>query len=234
MRQIGKASLIALFAAVVLSGTASAAVTNPVIDWTGPESAAWEPNFVAPHTSVAGNVLTIVGRITLPFNAPLDGLNPVGGNPEYTFVFTGMTSQGTVDLGPIRRTNYSGGSWAVYSDASPESNFGTNPPNATAPSTFNDGVVVLSGVFNNFYTVSNELNNGGNYNADILVTGGASYGRMVENSALCGYLIGVWNRTPGSFPTGYIRSADGKMDFFGCPVSVAPSTWSRIKGLLDQ
>jgi hypothetical protein len=233
MRHKGTASLIALFAAVVLSGTASAA-TNPVIDWTGPESAAWEPNFTAPHNSTAGNVLTIVGKITLPYNSPLTSLNPVDGATEYTFVFNQLTSLGTVDLGPVRRTNYSGGAWAIYADGSPDRAFGTNPPNATMPSTFNDGSVVLSGTFANFYTVSNELNNSGNYNADILVTGGSAYGLMQSDNSLCGYLIGVWNRTPGSFPTGYIRSADGKMDFFGCPVPVAPSTWGRIKGLLTQ
>jgi len=234
MRHKGTASLIALFAAVVLSGTASAA-TNPVVDWTGPESAAWEPNFVAPHNSVAGNVLTIVGKITLPFNAPLTGLNPVDGSTEYTFVFDQLTSQGTQDLGPVRRTNYTGGVWAIYADGTPDRNFGVGPlPNATSPSTFSDGSVVLSGTFNNFYTVSNELNNGGNYNADILVTGGSALGFMQTDNSLCGYLIGVWNRTPGSFPAGYIRSADGKMDFFGCPVPVENSTWSRIKGLIAQ
>jgi len=227
--------MIALLATVVLSGTAVAA-TNPVIDWTGPNSAAFEPNFVAPYTSVAGNELKVVGKITLDFQAPLAGLNPSVGNGggEYTFVFDQLTSQGTVDLGPVRRTNYTGGRWQIFIDATTPAAFGTNPANATSPSTFQDGAVVLSGTFTNFYTQSNELNNGGNYNADILVTGGSAFELMRADNALCGYLIGVWNRTPGSFPTGYIRSADGKMDFFGCPVAVEPTTWSRIKGLLNQ
>ena len=227
--------MIALLAAVVLSGTAIAA-TNPVIDWTGPMSAAFEPNFVAPHNSTAGNELKIVGIITLNFQAPLTSLNPAVGNGggEYTFVFDQLISQGTVDLGPVRRTNYTGGRWRVFQDATTPAVFGTAPPNLTSPSTFENGTVILSGTFSNFYTQSNELNNGGNYNADIVVSGGTAYPLLQSDNALCGgYLIGVWNRTPGSFPAGYIRSADGKMDFINCPVAVEPTTWSRIKGLLN-
>ncbi len=224
--------MFALLATVVLSGTAAAA-TNPVIDWTGPNSAAFEPNFVAPYTSSASNELKVVGKITLSFQAPLAGLNPAVGNAggQYTFVFDQLISQGTVDEGDTRRTNYTGGRWRVFQDAATPAVLGTNPPNASSPSTYQDGGVILSGTFNNFYTRSNELNPGGNYNADILVTGGSAFGLMQTDNALCGYLIGVWNQTGA--PTGYIRTCDGKMDFFGCPVPVAPTTWSRIKGLLN-
>ncbi|TPW10083.1 MAG: hypothetical protein FD129_2008, partial [bacterium] len=179
MRHRGTTSMIALLAAVVLSGTATAA-TNPVIDWTGPMSAAFEPNYVAPFNSVASNELKVVGKITLNFQAPLTSLNPAVGNGggEYTFVFDQLISQGTVDEGVTRRSDYLGGRWQIFQDTVTPAVFGTNPANATSPSTFQDGVVILSGTFANFYTRSNELNPSGNYNADILVTGGTAYGLM--------------------------------------------------------
>lgn len=233
MRHRGTTSTIALIAAVVLSGTATAA-TNPVIDWTGPMSAAFEPNFVAPFTSVATNELKVVGTITLDFKAPLAALNPSVGNGggEYTFVFDQLISLGTVDEGVTQRTGYSGGRWRVFQDAGTVASLGTTPPNATSPGNYEDGSVILSGTFTNFYTRSNELNPGGNYNADVLVTGGSAYDLMQTDNALCGYLIGVWNRTAA--PAGYIRTCDAKLDFFGCPVAVEETTWSRIKGLLEQ
>lgn len=230
MRHKGIATLSALLAAGVFA-TASLAATNPVIDWSGPESAAYEPNFVAPHNSVAGNELTIVGKIQL-FQAPLNGFDAGDPTREYTFVFDDLISQGTVDLGPIRRTNYTGGRWRVFEDLTPDRNFGTNPPNATSPSTFEDGGLILEGTFTGFYTVSNETGFSGNYNADIVATGGSALNLLAADGSLCGYLIGVWNRTAGSFPTGYIRSCDGKFDFFGCPVPVENSTWSRVKSLI--
>jgi len=170
---------------------------------------------------------------TGPFQAPLASLNPAVGNSggEYTFVFDQLISTGTVDEGVTRRSDYLGGRWRIFQDTVTPAVFGTNPANATSPSTFQDGVVILSGTFANFYTRSNELNPSGNYNADILVTGGSAFGLMQTDNSLCGYLIGVWNRTGA--PTGYIRTCDGKMDFFGCPVAVEPTTWSRIKGLFD-
>jgi hypothetical protein len=232
MRHKGIATLSALLAAGVIS-TAALGATNPVIDWSGPESAAYEPAFSMPFTSTAGNELTIVGKIQL-FQAPLAGFNAGDVTREYTFVFDDLISQGTVDLGPVRRTNYTGGRWRVFEDLSPDRNFGVNPPNATSPSTFEDGTVILEGTFSGFYTQSNEIGNSGNYNADLLVTGGSAYNLMAQDGSLCGYLIGVWNRTSGAFPTGYIRSADGKLDFFGCPVPVESSTWSRVKRLVNE
>lgn len=232
MRQTVQSIVIALFAAGVLSGTAGATIVNPVIDWSGPESQAYEPGFVMPFTSTSGAQLTVVGKIQL-FQAPLAGLNAADPTKEYTFVFDQLTSTGTVDNGATWKVVYNGGRFRIYEDANPNRNYGTNPPNATSPSTFLDGVLVLEGTFSNFITNSNKFNPGGNYNADLVCTGGREFPLVsCAGQGFTGYMQGVWNRT-GAL-TGYIRSCDGKIDLFDCPVPVQGSTWGRVKTLINE
>src|SRR5512140_2376139 len=243
MRNKITAVLLTLIAAGALNGSAAASITNPVIDWVPLESFAYEPNFVMPFQSLAGNPLTIVGKITLDFNPPMAFDNPVNGSYEYTFVIDQLTSQGSVFVEQgnfdIWTTNYTGGRISIYKDASLNRDYGTNPPNPTAPSTFNDGELILQGTLSNFRTVSNAWavnNNGGNYNADIVFNGGTQW--PLISSDVCtndtganGYLIGVWQRNLTGTPAGYIRSCDGKVDMNACSVPSESSTWGRIKSL---
>jgi len=244
MRHKGIALLIALLAAGVLSGSPSA-VTNPIIDWSSVEGFAYEPNFVMPHQSVAGNTLTLVGKVGT-FGSPLDVLNdPTLPSVEYTFVISQLVSQGSVfnELGNYDTwsTNYSGGHFWIYKDTTPDRAYGTYPPNATAPSTFNDGELILEGTVHNFRTVSNawiaDMNKGGNYNADLLFTGGT---QLPDLTPICedingfqGYLMGLWQRAVSATPAGYIRSIDGKIDMYICPppAPTQDSTWGKIKSL---
>src|SRR5688572_25072920 len=146
---------IALFAAGVLSTNALAAV-NPIIDWSGPESQAYEPGFVMPFNSQPGAELTIVGKIQT-FQDPLDG-NVISPAVEYTFVFDQLISSGIeVDGGATWTVFYTGGRFRVFKDTTPDRAYGTNPPNATAPSTFTDGELILEATVSNFRTVSNKF-----------------------------------------------------------------------------
>jgi len=241
MRHKGTALLIALVAAGVMVDSALA-VTNPIIDWSPTESFAYEPNFVMPHQSIAGNELTIIGKIDT-FNDPLNGNDPNAA--EYTFVFDQLISQGGVflDQGNFDQwnTSYTGGRFRIFKDLTPDRDYGINPPNATAPTpTFDGDELILSGEFFNFKTVSNawtpDINNGGNYNADLKFTGGTQLGLLQicpDQNGYHGQLIGVWQRGVSATPTGYIRSCDGKMDLYDCPVPTEPSTWSRIKSIME-
>lgn len=246
MRHKGTALLIALLAAGVFAASASA-VTNPIIDWSAVEGFAYEPNFIMPHQSVAGNELTILGKINL-FNSPLDVLNdPTLPGVEYTFVFAGLISQGSVfnELGNYDTwtTNYTGGHFWIYKDTSPDRDYGVNPPNATAPSTFQDGELILEGTVSNFHTVSNawiaDMNKGGSYNGDLIFTGGTQLPDLVpiceDEDGYQGYVIGLWQRAVTGTPTGYIRSADGKIDMYLCPppAPTEKGTWGGIKALFQ-
>ena len=203
-----------------------------MIDWSGPESQAYEPGFVMPFTLTPGAQLTVVGKV-LAFQSPLNGNNAADPTREFTFVFDQLTSTGTVDNGATWKVAYTGGRFRFFEDVSPDRAYGTNPPNGTAPSTFVDGVLVLEGTFSNFITNSNKFNPGGNYNADLVCTGGRDFPlTSCAGQGFTGYLQGVWNRT-GNL-TGYIRSCDGKFDLFDCPVPVEPSTWGRVKALIGQ
>lgn len=214
---------IALFAAGVLSTNALAAV-NPIIDWSGPESQAYEPGFLMPFNSQNGAELTIVGKIQT-FQAPLAG-NVISPAVEYTFVFDQLISDGIeVDGGATWNVFYTGGRFRVFKDTTPDRLFAANPPNASVPSTFTDGEPILEATVSNFRTLSNKFTNGGSYNADLTFTGGTQFSLLdcptgnIQNS--------LWNRT-GILTTGYIRSADGHVNLV-CPVPTQGSTWGRIK-----
>ncbi len=228
-----------LLAAAILVGALStqAEAYDPFIDWGPLESFAYEPNFVLPHQSIAGNPLTIVGKVDAGFFGPLAG-NTLGPGVEYTFVIDQLTSQGGVNIANIQwQTNYTGGAFRFYKDTTPDRNYGTNPPNATAPSSFEDGELILSGTLSSFKTVSNTGNNGGNYNANVKYTGGTQLHLLnlcPDANGNHGRLIGVWQRGVSGTPAGYIRSCDGKFDLWECPVPTENSTWGRIKSLIQN
>ena len=220
---------IALFAAGVLS-TSALAQTNPIIDWSGPESQAYEPGFVMPFNSQAGAELTIVGKIQL-FQNPLNGNDASDPTKEYTFVFDQLISSGIeVDMGATWRVSYSGGRFRVYEDPSPDRVYTANPPNPDVPSKFTDGTLILQAAVSNFTTDSNKFSQGGNYNGDLTFNGGTQLGLVSCNSGH-GVVLGVWNRT-GIVAAGYIRSADGKVDLI-CPVPSQQSTWGRVKSFYN-
>jgi hypothetical protein len=216
---------IALLAAGVLSTNALAA-TNPIIDWSGPESQAYEPGFVMPFNSQNGAELTIVGRIQT-FQNPLNGNVPSAG-VEYTFVFDQLISNGVeTDNGAQWVINYTGGRFRVFEDNTPDRVYTANPPNATVPSTFTDGTLILEATVSNFRTLSNKFTNGGNYGADLYFTGGTQLALL--GTERCGNLTNsLWNRT-GILTTGYIRSADGHVNVVACAVPAENSTWGGIK-----
>jgi hypothetical protein len=230
VRQRFTAIPIALLAAGVLS-TSALAQTNPIIDWSGPESQAYEPGFVMPFDSQPGAELTIVGKIQL-FQSPLNGNNASDPTKEYTFVFDQLISSGVeVDAGFTWNVSYSGGRLRVFEDPSPDRVYAANPPNASVPSTFTDGPLILQAAVANFVTKSNKSSNGGNYNADLTWNGGTQLS-LVSCGGGHSTLLGVWNRT-GIVASGYIRSADGEINLI-CPLPAVPSTWGNIKNLYDN
>ena len=79
-------------------------------------------------------------------------------------------------------TNYSGGTIQIYEDLSPDHDYGINPPNATAPSTFADGTLLLSGNFTRFVVQTNDFTQFqvGNAEGDINWNGGSLINLTVD------------------------------------------------------
>lgn len=227
MRNRYRFMLTATLSAVLVmafSGVGSALV-NPVVDF-GAASYAREGTRVAgTHTSTAGDVLTIVGKVVV-FNDPFTDLNPNAAGMEYTYIMTGMVSQGTVFSGTYQ-TGYTGGTFRIYEDTTPDANTATL-------ATFQDGTMILEGAFTGFRTTS--ISSTGSQNSDFQFTGGSLFSRVSQSG------VGFIGTDSGGFivsslivPTtqknqGYFGMSDTKLDVQP-PVATEPSTWGRIKNL---
>ncbi|MGH7725452.1 MAG: hypothetical protein ACREOU_08485, partial [Candidatus Eiseniibacteriota bacterium] len=127
---------------------------------------------------------------------------------------------------------------SIYRDSPADAAFGTNPPNATAPSSFTDGALVLVGFFDRLTVTFSRQNSNGNILGGNADSGNPPNGTWVGGSALplvsaggipCPFRVtGGWLARPGNFPTGYSAHFDGKIDI-DCPTPAQPSTWGKIK-----
>jgi hypothetical protein len=226
-----KVRILAVLAALAFSATAEAGVS---IDW--------DPvNFYAPPSSTPsnqplGNSLTGVGTVSA-FGAPFQFLNAQDPTREYTIYVSGLVSLGTVTIGApglqFYTTNYSGGTIQIYEDLSPDHAYGVNPPNGTAPSTFQDGTLLLAGSFTRFLVQTNDFTafQVGNAEGDIAWTGGSLLPlTFLPGGAPCpGLFTGGLTWRTSVVPQGYLFTHDGKIDL-NCPVPTQPSTWGKLKG----
>jgi hypothetical protein len=244
-RKIGMAALLGLMS--LLAFTAPPVLAGPcdsgtLIDWDA-DAFAYETNY-AFLSSSPGSVLSMVGVINL-FCAPLNGLNPLDPNKEYTFHFTGLTSAGTqiIPLGPVTiyATDYGTGSFSIYEGTPRNAPLATtpmpaNPPNALVPSRFTDGTVILSGTLSNLHTdVQIGAASGGSFRGDYTFTGGSLYA-LVQNTTPSGVFGGLWcapitpDGTICDVEPGYSAHVDGKFDV-SAATPASSTTWGAIKSL---
>jgi hypothetical protein len=223
-----------MFGALLLGAMAAApAFAGPVIDW--------DPAFVygagaSPTVVVPGTELRGVGIVS-QFDGPLGGLDANDPTTEYTFIFRGLIAQPTiVTPGPPTKffytTNYNGGIIELYAGTPRNSSFAPNPENAIVPSTFQDGTLLLSGIFTSFYVQTNDFSafQTGNMEGNISWTGGTLLPLLNGgNGQPCPGLFtgGITWRSDVLIP-GYVFRHDGKIDL-NCPVPASPSTWGRLK-----
>jgi hypothetical protein len=238
---------VAAFCALVTPVT-TLAQEGTVVDW-GPDGYAYETSYNnATYISAPGSQLFIVGIVN-GFLGSLSGFNPNTPGTEYTFYIhgltpaTGLTSTGTIitpgTFANTYRTAYAGGAFEIYEDSPRDAAFGTNPPNGTVPSSFTDGTLFLSGVFDSLIVTfakqnSNNLVLGGNFDTGEPATGGRfTGGREIARVSVGGRpcpmrITGGWLARPGNFPLGYSAHPDGKWDI-DCPTADQPSTWGKVK-----
>lgn len=224
-------SFLRPFAALSLAGllAASAAfAAGPPIDW---DPAYGYMSGATPTNLPLGGEFRMVGIVSA-FDVPFQFLNAQDPTREYTFVLTGLISQGTVAIGPpattFYETHFTGGSFQLYEDLTPESSFTPFPPNDPD---FTDGTLLLSGNFTSFVVQSNNFTafQTGNIEGALNWTGGSLL-PIASASGCTGLFTGgmTWRSTV--VPAGYLYRHDGKMDL-QCPTPAQGSTWGRIKSL---
>lgn len=159
-------------------------------------------------TSSAGDALTGVGVLT--------NVNPsVGWNfttDEFTWIIKNLISIGQTspDGGRTLIINYMGGSIGLYDDPSRNQDWGINPPNATTPSSFEDGDQILIGAFSQFVMMYDTVYKIGSYQGVVSFTGGSSLDDLPEPNGLvfAGTIGPEWDP---NIPEGYDVESVGQI-----------------------
>ncbi len=176
-----------------------------------------------------GTVTTLVGRLeppigfTYPFTVDFNAF-------EYTFYL--QTTIEAIVPGPFGTDyTYADAELFIYEDPAKDSDYGTAPPNATAPTTFRNGTLALHATLTGIVRSDDAF---GMFDptlmSDCTFDTGSKVGALKQKSAwtLSGGLV------PGdpSIPSGYGPAWVTQIVFTG-PVSVESSTWGGIKALFD-
>lgn len=150
---------------------------------------------------------------------------------QYTYHFDGLTAATRTSIPPFVIIDYAGpATLTIYEDpisGGTAADYGTNPPNATAPPSFVDGTAILIGDLTNFRFVFNTSNNTGSFEADFEAVGGSQIGNIPLNERL-GWTFAGATGNSATIPTGYDHQIDGQT-FLNPPVSNRSGTWGDIK-----
>ncbi len=125
---------------------------------------------------------------------------------------------------------YSGGNLVLHASGSHNADWGTNPLNATVPSTYTDGSLIFSGVFTSF-TVSLLPSGIGVFEGQLDGTGGSALGGPCAN---CAYTFaGTFSAPTGAnIPEGYDVQVDGLLTVESA-IATETVSWGTLKQLYN-
>lgn len=153
------------------------------------------------------------------------------GVEELTLHAYGLLVASSVDLGGVQMVTYVGGYMEIYQDTSNNADWGINPPNATAPSSFADGTLFFAGEFTDmvmFFSPDGTGTFEGNLD-------GIS-GTMIDTSCTgCVYTWGgAFDGSSGAqLIEGYSLQVDGVLEI-DAAVSTDATTWDSVKALYSN
>lgn len=221
-----KTSLLVVVAALLSTGVAQA--QNALIDYQG---YAWETGGFPP--SNAGDEFKFVGVVD-----SLDSRFGVSlSTHEVTIYVHSLLSTGQVDIGGgVLSIAYTGGDIELYDDASPDHDYGTNPPNPPAtPNSFVDGTPFLIGTLSDFFLFFDPSSGQGAYEGNCAFTSGSGLGTLNLLNA-SGYTFGGafdTNASGGNVPAGYDLQVDGVIEV-EVIVGVEDKSWGAVKDLFRR
>ncbi len=215
--------LLGILAALVLS-TAPARAASLFFDYVGFDYESPNPNpgdFGEPGAGYVG--LGYVPNLFAPLVADTTQY-------QYTYVVSGMTPVSRSFVGPYAIIDYSPGTLSIYEDSKSSgtyADYGVNPPNATAPGTFTDGTLFVTGTLTSFRFVVNLTNGTGSYEANYTVTGGSQLAN-VPLSQRTGWTFAGSTGNALNIPAGYSHQIDGQ-NFVPDPVRARGVSWGALK-----
>jgi hypothetical protein len=192
-----------------------------------------DPDFSGTYLDL-GEGYKVVGFVTSagPLLTPWVDLSSF----EYTIYIRDLTVNGRFFAFPNLTVTFANdGRGSYYEDEFPVNGgtaavYGTNPPNATAPSTFIDGAEQLTGDVDNFVLVYNFSTNQGSFAGNMTIDGGDDLVYVPpsqRNGWVLGGLLGPPNAT---IPTGYDHQVDGECRIPG-KTPTNHKSWGSIKAL---
>lgn len=222
-----KKTAIAFLAGVlVLGGLAGPSAATPLllVDYVGFDYES--PNPDPSQFGELGSGYVSVGECPVLF-APL--VFNYAAN-QYTYVISGLVSINRQNVGPFIIVDYSPGNLSVYEDdktLGTAFDYGVNPPNATAPSTFNDGTLILSGPITNFRFVFNTTDNSGSFEGEFTANGGSQLANIPAGDR-SGWTFAGATSNALNIPAGYQHQIDGQV-ILEQAVPTRDASWGRLK-----
>jgi len=160
------------------------------------------------------------------------------GNNEYTFSLQNVCSVmvDSTSLAGLYIWSFVGGTVDIYEDAlvgGTARDYGINPPNATAPSTFEDGTLVLGGDFSMMTLVWNSFTGEGSLEGTMDLNRGSQLANIPMDQRT-GWTLAALRDVDGSIPTpeGYNWQIDGYLEISD-PIAVQPKSWGQLKQLYN-
>ncbi len=153
-------------------------------------------------------------------------------NNEYTFSLQNVCAAMSDTVSGMIIWSFSGGTVDIYEDAivgGTSRDYGINPPNATAPSTFEDGTLVLGGDINSMVLVWNSLSGEGSLEGTMDLNRGTQLVNIPMNQRT-GWTLAALRDVGGSIPTpeGYFWQIDGYLEISD-PIPVERKSWGELK-----
>jgi len=135
---------------------------------------------------------------------------------------------------PLLAVNCSNGHVRYYEDpkvgGASNAIYGTNPPNATVPSTFSDGTELLGGDMIGFSLTYDTSTNDGSWSATVNLNEGTQLSYIPPAQRAGWQMTGLLGRPNATVPQGYVNQTSGECRIPDVtPTSV--KTWGNIKSL---
>lgn len=205
---------------ILMTAFAGQSALAAVVDYVG---FGWETGTI--EISEPGDELAMAFVVT-----QIDAIFGVDLNlSEATIYIDGLVSQGEVTSNDgVTSITYSGGTLHLYADPSFDSDWGTDPANATVPGTFVNGDLIFSGSFTSFTLVNRP--GGGAFEGYLNGTGGSALDGACTG---CAYTFGGTfdnSSTGAQIPAGYDLQIDGLLDVESA-VAVETITLDGLKQL---
>ena len=224
MRRIATAALVA-FAIAGFTAVEPAGAQQLLFDYVGFDFE--DPVTPATPFGTVGNGYVGLGEVPVIL-APLVSDQSLN---QYTYHLTGLISASRQVFGNVVVIDYSPGTLTLYEDpknTGTDFDYGTNPPNGTAPSTFTDGnPPILVFTVTDFRFILNTSTGSGSYDSKLLVTGGSQMGNIPVNQLNGWQFAGVTGNSV-TIPEGYVHQVDGQT-FLDNPTHSRGSSWGQLK-----